>query len=336
MLLALAPPRDTAKETPMRRLALSPFLLTLAVVSACTAPTVIVAAEKSWDISPPPPGEGIQVHIGPFDVAQGQEVQKNFFLKLPVDHDIQVNRIQIAYPPGSHHCNVFKTDRSFPDHVEDTFDAVPYDLFDMFVASQSGTLDWSMPTGVALKLAANQQLIVQTHFVNANTQKTPGGQGEVKLNLYFAKPATVTRTLGMLFAINKNLDIAPHKTTEARKTIDLARSGFNADVKVIAMTGHFHSRGKTFEVDRTDGSGNPAEMLYRSNNWDEPPFKRFDDPITLKAGEKLLYTSTFVNDTDMVIKFGPHVENQEHSNFFMYFYPGPVNGKSLYDVDGLP
>jgi hypothetical protein len=79
-----------------------------------------------------------------------------------------------------------------------------------------------------------------------------------------------------------------------------------------------------------------GENLYKSNNWDEPPFKRFDVPVDLKNGEQLSYTSTFVNNTELVIKFGPHVETQEHSNLFMYFYPGPANGKALYDVNGLP
>jgi hypothetical protein len=135
----------------------------------------------------------------------------------------------------------------------------------------------------------------------------------------------------MMFVVNKNLDIPPHKESEAEKIVDLARAGLAADVKVVAMTGHFHSRGKAFSVDRETG-----ENLYKSNNWDEPPFKRFDDPITIKNGERLRYTSTFVNNSDLVIKFGPHVENQEHSNFFLYFYPGPANGKALYDTAGLP
>jgi hypothetical protein len=301
------------------------------LLASCAPPGAIVPADQAWDLAPPPAGQGVQITIGPFDVPAGSEVQKNFFLKLPVDHDIWVNRIQMGYPKGSHHLNLFKTDLAFPDHVEDTFDAVPYDKFDMFAASQSGQLDWTMPAGVGLKLTANQQLIAQTHWVNAFTQQTPGGKGVAKINLWYASPGSVQNTLGMLFAINKNLDIPPHKTSEASKTVDLARSGYAADVKVIAMTGHFHSRGKAFSVDRMSG-----ENLYKSNNWDEPPFKRFDVPVDLKNGEQLSYTSTFVNNTELVIKFGPHVETQEHSNLFMYFYPGPANGKALYDVNGLP
>ncbi|MDB5097012.1 MAG: hypothetical protein JWM80_1433 [Cyanobacteria bacterium RYN_339] len=301
------------------------------LLASCAPAGTIIPVDQAWDLPAPPAGEGVQVTIGPFDVPANSEVQKNFFMKLPVDHDVMVNRVQIGYPKGSHHLNLFKTGLTFPDHVEDTFDAVPYDKFDMFASSQSGSLDWAMPAGVALKLAANQQLIAQTHWVNGFTQSTPGGKGVAKVNLWFAKPENVQNTLGMMFVINKNLDIPPHRESLAQKSVDLARAGMAADVKVVAMTGHFHSRGKAFSVDRDSG-----ENLYKSNNWDEPPFKRFDDPITIKNGEKLHYTSTFVNNTDLLIKFGPHVENQEHSNFFLYFYPGPANGKALYDTAGLP
>jgi hypothetical protein len=315
--------------------------LTLALAGASTAcqPSTPVSPANTTTanyLPAPAAGEGVQLTIGPFDVPAGTEVQKNFFLKLPVDQDVAIKRIQIAYPIGSHHCNIFKCDtQTFPDHVEDSFDAVPYEIFDMFAAAQTGALDWTLPEGVVIKLKKQQQLIVQTHWVNAATQKTPGGKGEVKINFWFAKPEEAKMTMGMLFAINKNLDIQPHTSASFTKKIDLAKLGINKDVKIAAMTGHFHSRGKAFDVSRYDGDVK-GESVYRSENWDEPPFKRYDTPLDLKAGQKLLYTSTFQNDSDMVIKFGPHVENQEHSNLFMYFYPGPDNGKSLYDVDGLP
>jgi hypothetical protein len=301
----------------------------LPVTPSGTAASVFTAV----DLAPPPADQGVQVTVGPFDVPAGTELQRNFFVKLPTDKDVMINRVQIAFPKGSHHTNVFKTDRAFPDHVEDTFDAVDYNTFQMFAAAQIGNLDWKYPTGVGLALAKQQQLLVQTHWVNAATQQTPGGKGQVKMNFWFAKPGEITTNLGLAFIINKNLDLLPHTTTMAKKIVDLAGLGFKQDYKILAMTGHFHSRGKAFELNRYDGT-TAGEQIYRSDNWDEPPFKRFDQPVEVKSGEKLLYTSTFVNNTDMLIKFGPHVENQEHSNLFMYFVPGPADGKAIYDVAG--
>ncbi len=307
----------------------------MAPAPATSSAPVATAAQAAL-LAAPPAGEGVQLSIGPFAVPPGSEVQKNFFMKLPVDQDVAIARIQISYPTGSHHCNVFKSDRhQAPDHVEDTFDAVAYDLYDMFAAAQTGNMDWRLPEGVVLRLKKRQQLIVQTHWVNATTQQTPGDQGQVKINFWFAKNAEKAQNLGMLFAINKNLDIDPKATTQERKFVDLKRLGHDQDVKILAMTGHFHSRGKKFEVNRLDGEAK-GDALYSSDDWDEPPFKTYDPPLALRAGERLLYTSTFVNDGDRVIKFGPHVETEEHSNLFMYFYPGPADGRALYDTDGAP
>ena len=50
------------------------------------------------------------VVIGPFDVPSGQEVQRNYYQKLPIDQDIYVTKIELTYNVGSHHLNIFKSD----------------------------------------------------------------------------------------------------------------------------------------------------------------------------------------------------------------------------------
>jgi hypothetical protein len=101
------------------------------------------------------------------------------------------------------------------------------------------------------------------------------------------------------------------------------------------MSGHFHSRGKSFEVNRWEGRDPSVrgELLYQSLNWEEPPFKIYDKPFDLKSADKLIYTATYVNKTDITIGFGAgNVDTKEHGNLFMYFYPGPKDGKTVYDV----
>ncbi|HEY9723523.1 MAG TPA: hypothetical protein V6D47_16040, partial [Oscillatoriaceae cyanobacterium] len=285
------------------------------------------------DLAPPPEGQGVQLTIPAFDVPYLTEVQKDFYMKLPVDHDVMINRIQFSYPEGCHHCTLFKTDDlNVPDHVEDTFDAIAYQNYAMVAGAQAGELDWKLPDGVGEPMHAHEQLCLQVHFVNALTQKTPGGKGWVKINLWFADPKAITSDLGSYFGINQNLDILPHTTATYSKDVDLSQFGVKDDVKIIAMTGHFHSRGRTFLINRINPDGSLGQELYRSENWDEPPFRLYDPPITLKAGEKLRYTTTYVNNSDITITFGPHVETQEHSNLFMYFYPGPADGKPINDV----
>lgn len=310
------------------------------LLAACQAPVATQPAGAPpspalADLAPPPAGEGVQLTVGPFVVPPGEEVQNNFYLKLPSDQDVMVERIQIAYPPGSHHCNLFKSDTlDVPDHVDNTFDAM-YPKWDMFANSQTGSLDWKLPAGVAMKLKARQQLLIQSHYVNTLTQATPADQGQVKVNFWYAKPESVQHTLGMIFAVNPSLHIAPHSTYVAQKSVSLSDQGFNRDVQIVAMTGHMHSRGKTFEVNRWVGRDPDVrgELLYKSEAWQDPPMKFYDTPIPWRKNERLIYTGTFVNQTDIFIGFGAgNVDTKEHSNLFLYFYPGPEDGQCIYDV----
>lgn len=278
----------------------------------------------------PPPQRGVQLVVGPFDVPQGKEIQRNYYMKLPADEDVDITKIEFAYNKGSHHVNIFKSDtEDVPDHMEETFDAVVWEDWDMIAASQKEQLSWQMPPGVGIYLKAHQQLIVQVHYVNAATQTTPTGIGQVFVNFHTAAPGEVKEYVGAYFANNRLVSIPPHQGAIFMK---LTRP-FPDDIKILAMTGHFHSRGKNFIVNRYEAERAPGEEIYRNQEWDEPEFTVFNPSLLLKKGESLIYTTEFFNDSDFVVQFGPHVETEEHANLFMFYYPGPPDGKAIYDFD---
>lgn len=275
-----------------------------------------------------PPPVGVQLHVNRFPVPAGTEVQHCYYFKLPSlpdGADLEVVRFEIAYLPGSHHMNLFRTTTDFPDHDEDCFTPMDFSTptnpggVDLIVGAQTEALDWKMPDGVGFKLKARTQLVLQTHYVNASTQRSALGAGEVWVNLHGAPdPTKITAHVGTMFANNMQIKIPPHSHVSFETGCSLPQ-----DVNVIAATGHFHSRGRTFEVRAcpSDMRAPDATAFYQSQAWDEPPFKVLDQPIALKAGGGLDYTCEFVNDGADTIVFGPHVETQEHCNLFAYFYP---------------
>jgi hypothetical protein len=265
----------------------------------------------------------VQLQTPAFDVAPGTELQHCYYFKLPSDVDLDVVKIQVRYLQGSHHMNLFQTDRDVPTHDEDCPGPVDFssptkpDGYDLIVGSQATALDWQLPQGVAFKLKAKRQLMLQTHYVNASTQKTPLNKGHVKVNL-IAEPdkSKITAHMGTMFANNVNIHIPPHDSREFSTTC-----GIDRDVKIAALTGHFHSRGKTFSVNLAPDGKNPSDEIFRSRAWAEPPFTVLDQPRDLPKGGGLYYTCSFQNDTDLDVKFGPKVETNEHCNLFAYFYP---------------
>ena len=58
-----------------------------------------------------------------------------------------------------------------------------------------------------------------------------------------------------------------------------------------------------------------------------------ENGAVLIRNEQIVYYSDYYNASADTVYMGPHVENQEHSNLFMVYWPGPANGKTIYDVD---
>jgi len=305
--------------------------LTPPPVSDNTATPVDPNYDDSGDaqLAPPPPGEGVQMEIPPFDVPVGTDVQRNYYFKFPFDQDVDISKVEFAFNRGSHHLNIFKSDSDdLPDgSFENTFNAVVWETWYLVVDSQKASLGWQLPTGVSIHLKARQQMLLQTHYVNiaASGQTTYNNRGKVLINWWFSKPGTVKYHMGAMFAQNRTISLPPQQFSQFSKTVT-----FPQDVHILAMTGHFHSRGKEFTVDKWDGT-NVNEEVYRSQAWGDPPFIIYDQPIDIKAGEGLSYTCEYYNDTDKVIKFGPHVNTDEHANLFVFFYPGLPDDKALYE-----
>ncbi len=302
-------------------------------------------AADTFALAPPPAGEGVQIHIGPFDVPAQKELQQNFYMKLASDQDVDVNRVQVAMRDGSHHLNLFKSPtEDVPDKVEQTFDAVAFDKYDLFAGNQNKSLDWKLPAGVGMHFKAKNQLIIQSHYVNAGTQKTPGS-GEALINLWFAKSGEVTQRMGTLFANNTELNSKPiQPNSSATYTMNFT---WNRDIKIAALTGHFHSRGKKFTVNPWDGA-KAGDAFYQSQNWEEPPFNVIDGAgLAVASGSGVQFTAEYVNPTNVTIGFGPWVDVEstptdkvkngvypcEHANLFLYYYPANPKKELLWSVN---
>jgi hypothetical protein len=306
-----------------RAAALASVLAAATTLSCRRASKPPPPAPPANEVDLAPPAHGVQIGTPVFPVASGTERQWCYYFKLPSDQDLEVVRFQIRYLAGSHHMNLFQTDQNVPDHDEDCFDKMPFTSIenpsgvDLVVGSQSEAIDWTLPPGVAFKLKAHRQLVLQIHYVNAATQQTPAGVGQVKINLVSAPdPSKITAHMGTMFANNVNIHIPPRESRSFSTTCGLAKP-----VKLVALTGHFHSRGKIFTVNLAPDGANPTEEIYRSRAWDEPPFRVLAEPRDIPAGGGLFYTCDFQNRSDLDIKFGPRVDTDEHCNLFAYFYP---------------
>jgi hypothetical protein len=324
------------------------------------------------NLAAPPQGQGVHMTTGPFDVAAGTEVQDCFFFQvsaleqaagLPTTQPIDVHRVQIVQKVGTHHMNLFRVRTIVnlgPDGgVEQTgtngtgqcFVSSNWADWPLVANMQNGgsqVEDWSYPDGVANELEPTEWLMLQTHYVNASTQTTPGG-GEVAVNLWTIPADQVTAQIGTLFATDQNIRICQSNPTPTYTQ----GCQFNSPtpVTIIGANGHFHSRGTEFDMYVWDGTSvftpPPAERFYQSLSWDDPPmlhspglaqtvpamggvfyscaYKWEAPPSSIGcAGLNMLDQTkhmTPVAQQDCCYTFGPVVDENEHCNAFVYYYP---------------
>lgn len=287
------------------------------------------------DVELPLPETGFQLTTGVIQVPAASEIQDCYYYRVP--ETTYVNKFEIAQNQGTHHLNMFRV--TTPDSPYDDgdvqrgcWDSLPFQDWGLLLNSQiSGNaaedgVEWQLPEGVAVKLEEGELVMIQSHYVNGDTQSTANNHGKVVVNFNGIAEADVTAEVGSMFANNRNLNVP--SGGEATYT-SLCR--LDEEIHLIAVSGHFHSRGRSFTVDVADDQGEPVENIYSSGNWDDPPFTTFtDDPVVIPAGGGLSYSCSFQNDEPYDIVFGPHVEYEEHCNLFAFYYPRFTDQGSLY------
>jgi len=350
-------------------------------VFRAAAATTIVLLVSCTDAAPPEetgplleaplPGEGFQITTDNFPVDPGNEVQDCYFYRVRdlaaaggfnPDESFLLHRVQIAYRVGSHHMNIFRV-RTILD-LDPANGAIQRSLngtaacsksvnwadWPLIANSQSGgeTVDWTYPDGVANELQPDEWIMLQTHYVNATTQVTPGG-GRVDVNMWAIPRADVQYLMGTIFATKQSIRICQSNPTPTFSGTCNINSP--TPVHIIGANGHFHSRGREFGMYAWDGTTatTPPETdrFYLSDRWDDPPMAHSPELFQeVPNGGGIWYTCSYewqpppaslgceglnrldqeiygtpTDQLDCCYTFGNTVDRAEHCNVFGYYYP---------------
>lgn len=281
------------------------------------------------DVTLPLPESGFQMTVGPVPVPQGEERLQCYWLKVP--ETTNVNRIEIAYNVGSHHLDIFTVPYSMPDGDFDCsrpeeWGAWPSEIAkgldpesplpQMVVGFQNDSVDWPLPEGVSFKLEKGQQLMIQSHFANVNTQNTPTQRLWDVIN--FHAGADTQNIAETLFDEDTQIHIPAHETAEITRICE-----FPQEVNIIGMFTHYHSRGTDYKVYSYDTeTQQQGEMIYENPTWDDPPWYTTDNwggaPIKTSA---IKMVAQYFNFEDRDIDWGFYVQDNEHMETYAMFYP---------------
>ncbi len=281
------------------------------------------------DVSLPPPAQGFQLRIGPFDVPAGTEALRCFWRK--VLDDVDVVRIELAYNRGSHHIDLYTTPYAMPDGDFDCSQPAEWGNWPsqvvrglpetatpprMVVGFQNESLVWQLPDGVGYRLKKGQQLLVQSHFANARSQLTPTARGYALVNLHSAA-TPVAQQAETLFDEDTELKLVPLEPYERVRFCE-----FPQPVNLIGMFGHFHSRGRRFRVFEWDPlTRTQGRQLYENQQWDDPPWYTSATWGGAPVVRAIRIEADYENTEDREITWGYYVNQNEHCETYAMYYP---------------
>lgn len=275
-----------------------------------------------------PPASGIQLDVTSRELPLGTEETRCHTFKLPGDADLEVNRFQIAVSGGSHHIHLYRAydqSMSLPDESFDCNYTVDFDQWELVAAAQLARTDWQLPEGVTFRLGAGEQLLMQTHFVNVGGLET-SGEPRVLVNLHAIPEDDVVAHAGSIFGQDRDV-LVPANAVSTRS----GECTFPNPVTVMAMTGHYHYRGRHFETLRLAGDGTELRPpLYVHEGYEDPLFEIYPPAMSpgFAAGESLRWTCTYDNRDDRDYEFGPFTDLNEHCNLFAFYYPTQTETES--------
>lgn len=249
------------------------------------------------------------------------EIQDCHIFKLDNADPVEIERIRIKFPPGSHHVHMYRSDNPEPDSQADCWSGIDWTKWHLVIGAQTQSMDWRLPTGLTVPLDPHQQLLVQVHWLNTTEQPIDG-----KVDISFHTTEKSDAHVGVMFGINKQTAMDAHQ----RKTI-AQWCPMPAGSKLLAIMGHYHGLGQKYQVASRPENADPAselrpvvedgDIIYSALGEQTFQFKPYDPPYEVPAGHGLEFQCEFFNYRDHPITWGADVENQEHCNMSAYYYP---------------
>lgn len=275
-----------------------------------------------------PPAQGMQFHIGPFEVWPAEVHDREFLYYEPfkTEEDLFVSGYEISMRPGSHHFILY----NYPEGVS-TPPALEYrDVrqqngnlnlaaflqlnvlfpFRFFVGTQTPYTRFQFPEGVALRLPAGSGFDLNSHSVNRSDAPLTG---EVYTNIFTVDEEDVDFVASPDNFSNQDLVLPPNQVTTVSKTFQ-----FDETRHLLQMWAHAHEHMTEFRIEGVGGA-HDGKLLYWTNDWEHPPLLHLDPPLSFEAGDRVRLVTTYDNQTNNTINFGLLSSDEMQFMFYMYF-----------------
>jgi hypothetical protein len=249
---------------------------------------------------------------------------------------IHVDQMNVQFLTGkaqgsSHHFHIYRLNSgATPDGNESMVSCngktIDWSKYSLVFGVQSDSLDWHLPDGITAPFDAHQQFVIQVHWLNDTTAKI---HPEVQVNFHATPKSEMD--LGVAFGIAKDVWMDPGSP---EKHVG-GWTALPAGSKLIAMMGHFHKHGDTFDVDVRKSGDATGNNIYHSVDGEQNLlFKQWTPSGAprspeIGAGEGLAYDCYFHNPDLFALTWGPDTQHQEHCNMAAYYAPADPTANTV-------
>jgi hypothetical protein len=297
----------------------------------------------------PKPGEGIQIHIGPsnyddpdevakYIMKPGEESSQCFTMRTPNQEMVTYQTWVLSGRAGTHHMintlyeGDLPTGEFGPCEGRRTEGVTP-------VGSLPGASKAYMPRGklapeyahVGSRLPADALLQADMHYFNFTDQDI---LREVWINLYFAEPdavteySTVIRGFGGLSWNNEPIQPGTDQVYKYECPI-------KGDGNILSLLGHYHAHGKQFTASIKRKSSGMSEKVFEMFDYLEPATFDYntvtDNPkfsqsaagaisgvLDVQDGDILQWDCHIINDSNTALRYVNEVKTGEMCNVWGY------------------
>lgn len=250
---------------------------------------------------------------GDWSLAPGSE--EYYCVRKTLDQDAYVQAFSAENPLGTHHTVLTIGPPDGPDGITKCDSNMQKSV--MIFASGVGTNPVSFPNGVAVKLQAGQQLLLNLHLFNTSTQTLSGTSGT---QMQIVPVASVQQEAQALLMGPMNFDLPPKQQTTI--TGDCTQ---NADVTLFAMMPHMHQLGIHMKVTANSSMDGTVVVHDGDYSFDDQAIRDIG-PVKMATGDKVHIECTYNNVTNSDVTYGPSTLD-EMCFAAMYRYPMAPTGQ---------
>jgi hypothetical protein len=289
---------------------------------------------------PPAPGEGFQIHLGPYYVEPGGEIEYFSKYDLLLDSDLEIHKIQTEMGSFSHHFIVYKFSSTF-GNVDPNL--VPYGMregqdFDgrEFVSVDQYSNTLTVPEGAAFLWDQESVLDLNTHYINYSSTQVL--KCEVFYNVYTQATGTANQIMEVNLIPNTNIPIPNDNIPVTfENTFQL---GADVELFIWGLTSHTHSYGKDFNIYKKTSFDTRGEQIYDAGcangipgcniedfDYSHLPIRFFSPFEIVNIQDGLEAEATFQNDGPVPVDWG--FTSADEMMIFIAFYLTDTTGVDM-------